>query len=48
MPRVGRREYPYTPAGEKAAQAESKRTGKPMQYTEGPQKGKTGPPPRRR
>ena len=30
MPKVGSKHFSYTPAGRKAAKAESKRTGKPM------------------
>ena len=33
MPNVGTKHYAYTPAGRKAAKAESKRTGKPMKNT---------------
>lgn len=30
MPKVGRKHFAYTPAGKKAAKAESKRTGTPV------------------
>ena len=30
MPQVGNKHFPYTPKGEAAAKAASKRTGKPM------------------
>ena len=30
MPKVGTKEYPYSPAGVKAAKKAAKRTGKPM------------------
>lgn len=30
MPKVGKKHFPYTPAGEAAAKKEAKKTGKPM------------------
>lgn len=30
MPMVGKKKFSYSPAGKKAAMAESKKTGKPM------------------
>lgn len=30
-PKVGSQEYPYTPAGQKAAKKEGAKTGKPVQ-----------------
>tara|TARA_R100000656_G_C3949385_1_gene128157 strand:- start:552 stop:671 length:120 start_codon:yes stop_codon:yes gene_type:complete len=33
MPRVGKKHYPYTAKGKKAAKAASKRTGKKMTNT---------------
>ena len=30
MPKVGKRNFPYSPAGKKAAQAASKQMGKPV------------------
>ena len=30
MPKVGKKEFPYTPAGKKAAAAFAKKTGKPL------------------
>jgi hypothetical protein len=30
MPMVGKKEFPYTPKGKKAAKKEAKKTGKPM------------------
>jgi len=35
MPKVGKRNYPYTKAGEAAAKKEAKRTGKKMTKKKG-------------
>lgn len=36
MPRVGRKHFPYTPAGYRAARAEARRTGQPVEDTKRP------------
>lgn len=44
MPKVGKKHFPYTKAGEKAAEAEAKKTGKPMTKKKPVAKGKKLPP----
>jgi len=46
VPKVGSRSFPYTAAGEKAAAAASKKSGKPMEVDKSKMKksGKKAPP----
>ena len=45
MPIVGNQKFPYTAAGQMAAQQTSKKTGKPMKIAPGMGKGFAPPPP---
>lgn len=42
MPKVGSKNFSYTPAGMKAAKAEAKRTGRKMRSASKPKKGAMG------